>query len=199
MSRVINLRQAPREKEKPAISSVPVIQHEQTRPVPSRASTSVQRRPSPTQASSWSVVVPRRGALHQYRFVVILVLVGAAALFGIVQGNFLIALILGLMALVFALRFHARPQEMRVLLGEHGVQINDEVYYYKNLVSFWIDYEPGGAKELSLEVKKWYLPYLKIPLMDQNPVSVRTLLAGFLPEREHESSAADVFLRRLGH
>ena len=72
------------------------------------------------------------------------------------------------------------------------------MYYHKDLKSFWIEYNPEWLKELSLESAKWYMPYIKVLLNEQNPVEVRALIVNFLPEKEHEISLVDHVGRKLG-
>jgi len=72
------------------------------------------------------------------------------------------------------------------------------MYYYKELKSFWIDYNPNGSKELSLETRKWYLPYIKISIEEENPVGLRSFMIDFVPEKMHEPSLIDFISRKIG-
>jgi len=81
-----------------------------------------------------------------------------------------------------------------ITIDENGIRINNTIRYFKDIKSFWIDYSPGGIKEISFELRKWYMPYLKIPLGQQNPVKIHNFLILFIPEEEHEASLIDTFL-----
>ena len=103
-----------------------------------------------------------------------------------------------LSSLVLLLYSKQKPTTSKITVNQSGVSVGDEVYYYKDLKSFWIEYNPGGSKELSLESAKWYMPYVKVMLNNQNPVEVRSLVINFLPEKEHENSLVDHIGRKLG-
>ncbi len=80
-----------------------------------------------------------------------------------------------------------------------GIKTNDFLHRYGELKSFWIEYDPTlGIKELSLQTKKWYLPYVKIPIDEQNPVQLRLILLEFLPEVEHKDTLVEILARKLG-
>ena len=121
---------------------------------------------------------------------------GGAMLF--LQKDTLTAIFLILSSLVLILYSNKRPDISKITLNQAGVEIGDMMYYYKDLKSFWINYEPGSFKELSLEPRRWYLPYFKVSIENQNPLIIRSLLVNFLPEREHEHSLVDIISRRIG-
>jgi len=79
-----------------------------------------------------------------------------------------------------------------------GIQLDKKIIPYKNIKSFWISYEPEGIKELSIEQKKWYSPYIKIPLHSQNPVQIRDFMLNYAIEKEHEDTIFDTIARKLG-
>ena len=93
---------------------------------------------------------------------------------------------------------YTRGYEVREVANELGISIDNQPYSYKELKSFWIEYALGDIKELSLESKKWYLPYIKISIENQNPMELRAMLSNFLPEKEHEVSLIDLFAQKLG-
>jgi len=107
---------------------------------------------------------------------------------------------------VFTIYIYAKkePREIKFIVSGKGVQIDNTIYKFDELKSFWIFYNPaspaGGppdVKEISLRSKKTFMPYLKIPLGDQNPVEVRKFLLRFLPERKHQESIIDEWARRV--
>ena len=128
--------------------------------------------------------------------IVALVLGGGAMLF--FHRDTLTAIFLILSSLVLILYSNKRPEISKITIDQAGVKIGDMLYYYKDIKSFWIQYNPGEAKELSIESKKWYMPYVKISIEDKNPLSIRSLMINFLPEREHEKSIVDIVARKVG-
>ena len=110
----------------------------------------------------------------------------------------LMTVFLVLSPLVLLLYASKRPTISKVVISPAGVTIDDEVYYYKDLKSFWLDYNPNGSKELSLEARQWYVPYIKVYTEDQSPVEIRALMINFIREREHERSLIDFLGKKLG-
>ena len=124
-------------------------------------------------------------------------LAGAVALL-IFRYDALTSVFLILSSLVLLLYSKQKPIISKIIVNQSGISVDDIVYHYKELKSFWIEYNHGGPKELSLESAKWYMPYVKVLLNDQNPIEVRSLVINFLPEKEHENSLVDHIGRRLG-
>ena len=121
---------------------------------------------------------------------------GVAMLF--LHKDTLTAIFLLLSSLVLMLYSNKRPEISKITINQVGIEIGEIIYYYKDLKSFWINYEPGSFKELSLESRKWYLPYVKVSIDNKNPLVIRSLLINFLAEKEHEHSLVDIIARRIG-
>lgn len=129
--------------------------------------------------------------------VIVALLTGAIALL-IFKYDVLVSIFLILSSAVLLLYSKQKPTKSKITVDQSGIWVDNIMYYYKDLRSFWIEYNPGGSKELSLESTKWYMPYVKILLNNQNPVEVRSLIINFLPEKEHENSLIDYVGRKLG-
>jgi len=93
-------------------------------------------------------------------------------------------------------------QEARIMdfgITEDGVIAGKEIYRFENITSFWIFYEPGEMKVISLKIKSSYLtPFVHIPVHDQDPVKIREQLMKFIPEDKQELSIIDYLERILG-
>jgi hypothetical protein len=116
-------------------------------------------------------------------------------------------LVIATILTVFVVYIYAKkePRKIKFSISGNGVQIDQIVYKFEDLKSFWIFYEPaspaGGppeVKEISIRSKKAFMPYIKIPLNDQNPAEIRRLLLKFLPEKKHKESVIDEWTRRSG-
>lgn len=83
-------------------------------------------------------------------------------------------------------------------IRKRGVQVNDTLYPYKYLKSFWIFYDPPRQAEISLWSKKALTGYIKIPLGEEDPVKIRKLLIKFIPEKKQEESLSDIFVKIIG-
>jgi hypothetical protein len=129
--------------------------------------------------------------------VVILLLCGAGAML-FYHMDTLTAIFLILSSFVLILYAIKKPTLAKVTVNHAGVTIDDRTYYYKELKSFWLDYDSNGPKELSLEIKKWYMPYVKISIEKQNPMEIRAIMINFITEKEHEKSLVDLVSRKMG-
>ena len=191
MPKVLNLRKQPakapqtlqRPKEKVRIADKPLIVIEK-----------IPEKPEIFWEAPSFFYNPQKRYLS---LITIALLVGAAALL-IFKYDALTSIFLILASLVLLLYSKQKPTMSKIVVGQSGVLVDDVMYYYKDLRSFWIEYNPGGPKELSLESAKWYMPYVKVMLSDRDPVEVRSLIVNFLPEKEHENSLVDQMGRRLG-
>jgi len=115
------------------------------------------------------------------------------------QGNLITTIFFALLGAMLLLHAYQRPKFGAISINALGIQIGDRRYDYKEIKSFWVDYQPDyDIKELSLQLKKWYLPYIKIPIGQANPVQIRSFLLQFIPEIEHAEGLADTIARRLG-
>ena len=129
--------------------------------------------------------------------VVIALMAGATALLFYDQDT-LLAIFLMLSSLVLVLYANKKPDVYKIKVGQAGVSIGNRMYYYKELKSFWLDYNPHGPKELSLEARKWYLPHIKVSIEKEDPLELRSLMINFVPEKMHEKSLVDLIARKLG-
>lgn len=116
----------------------------------------------------------------------------------IVFENVLFSILVLLAGFAIALYGAKPPRMVSFVLSVEGIRIQNRVYPYESLKSFWIFYHPEHVKELSIESQKLIMPHVKIPLGDMNPVEVRAYLQQFLPERHQEESLIDVGTRFLG-
>ncbi len=122
-----------------------------------------------------------------------------ATLVQIFQKNLITTTFFALLGAVILLNASKKRQPKKFEIGPMGIKTNDFLHRYGELKSFWIEYDPTlGIKELSLQTKKWYLPYVKIPIDEQNPVQLRLILLEFLPEVEHKDTLVEILARKLG-
>jgi len=112
--------------------------------------------------------------------------------------NILFLIFIILAFLVFYIYANKEPRIIKFKIDEKGVEIDDRLHEFDSLRSFWIFYNPPDEKELSLRSKKTFLPYVRIPLADENPNEIRKFLLKFLPERRHRESLIDVWMKRAG-
>ena len=103
-------------------------------------------------------------------------------------------LLIGITVYIFSLK---RPREVRCKISRGGISVDNVQYNFRDLQSFWIFFEPPDLKVISLKHRKPYLPYIQIPLGDEDPVAVRRALMEFLIEEEQDESFSDKLARYL--
>lgn len=80
------------------------------------------------------------------------------------------------------------PKIIKISISENGIQIEQNLYPWTNIKSFWIFSEKG---ELLLELKKTLMPHMKILLGEMDPKIAREIISKFIPEKEQEESFID--------
>jgi len=113
--------------------------------------------------------------------------------------NFLFALIILLIAMVLILAGHEEPKPILVQIGQNGVVWHGKLYLYQDFEHFAIIYQPPYTKLLYLEHRNSFVPRLRIPLDDQNPLELRDHLKQYLRENldMQEEPISDVVARLL--
>jgi len=92
---------------------------------------------------------------------------------------------------VQALKF---PRTFRFSVLRDGIKIGDRLLLYKEIHSFWIFEEPS-INALSLTTKNLLNSHLLIPLGQQPPAPLRSVLAQYIKEVEHEEGLIDWLAR----
>lgn len=187
MARVIDLKSP--KKEEPIAH--PVVRDQQV------LTDSGQKLPYQTLRWIAPDAYRREGAREPYIFAGILVLLALGAIF--LQHDVILTVLLALMAVMVIVHVRKAPAPLQVEVSPLSIRLSGRTIGYDELKSFWVQYEPQyDIRELSLHFKKWYLPYMKIQIMDQDPVQIRAILIQFIPEVEHEETMVHSLVRRIG-
>ncbi len=115
----------------------------------------------------------------------------------ILQRDFLFGVLIVISSFAVLLYSVRRPKTVTIILSGAGVQIDDRLFSYDTLKSFWIFYRLGEEKELSVHSDRVVAPHIKIPLGPTNPNEVREYLLSYLPEQKQEESFIDLLARLM--
>jgi len=108
---------------------------------------------------------------------------------------FAVLIIIGSFTLVmYALR---QPRLIRFELNKKGVKIEDSLYPYKTLKSFWVQEEPFEEK-LLIQSNKILMPLISIPLGKVDIVKIKNILIENLEEEEIEEPLSHKIMESLG-
>ncbi len=196
MTRTIDLRKKIEKKEViPVIEEDLLVEHKTKEEI---STATVSPSSEKTGRLEWEAPSFYYNPQKKYLALVVTALLAGAGTMLFYHMDTLTVIFLILSSLVLILYANKNPLMSQVIVSQAGITIDDRVYYYKDLKSFWLDYNPNGPKELSLEARKWYLPYIKIPIENQNPAEIRSLMISFVTEREHEKSLVDLISRKIG-
>ncbi len=124
-------------------------------------------------------------------YVVVFVILVSLVALGLFSDNFPLAILAILIGLILYLFEKKEAQSFNFSVTTEGIVAQDRLYKFSSLENFWIFYEPGGKKDLSLKSAKNFIPYIHIPLGDVDPTLLRKILLEFIPEVEHEEAVVD--------
>ncbi len=118
--------------------------------------------------------------------------------YSIYTQNYLFAIVIALASFVWYAYAHQPPHRIDFAVTTRGIKIQNRLYEFQDLQSFWIFFDPPHVKELSIESKKTFVPFLKIPLGETKPTAVREQLIKFIPEKKQEETLTEIVSRRFG-
>lgn len=120
-------------------------------------------------------------------------IIGAAIVtYAIVTANFLFALIVLMVAIIFVTESRRQPKRLDCLITGSGAAVGKKFWRWSELDSFWIAYRPPEITNLYLVPKNPLDPRVRIPLERMNPLTVRQHLTQYLTEdlsREDEPTS----------
>jgi hypothetical protein len=134
---------------------------------------------------------------HQRSNLWYLIMIAAAVvliIYSIIVPNYFFALIIIIAAFILFLRRYEPAQDVTFRITEAGIIVGNQVFPYENLANFYIVYDPP-VKKLYFKLKGFNPDDLSIPLLDNNPLPIRSLLLEYLSEdlnKEHQT-ISDIF------
>jgi hypothetical protein len=90
------------------------------------------------------------------------------------------------------------PQIIDFAVTSDGIIAGKEMYEFDAIKSFWIFYEPHDIKVISLHTKSVLMPYVHIPIHDEDPVEIRRVLLEYISEVKQDPSLVDTLERLIG-
>ncbi|MBX4198577.1 hypothetical protein KW782_04605 [Candidatus Parcubacteria bacterium] len=115
----------------------------------------------------------------------------------IIFGNILLAVFVLLAALTAGIHMAREPHMVHINLTTRGIQIEDTLYTYESLQSFWIEDHIHPAT-IIVQSKKHFMPFIVIPISHISPDEVREYLLFHLKEVEHHESLGHKVLEYFG-
>ena len=100
---------------------------------------------------------------------------------------------------VFSLLVHSakKPKIVHCEINDRGIVIDNILYPFLTLESFWIDAHNTSPKIL-LKSSKTFMPYITIHIKEVNREKVREILLKYIAETEHYEPLSQKIMERFG-
>lgn len=95
--------------------------------------------------------------------------------------NFLLAVLIVMVGVVMVIQGGVQPPVIEVEISSLGIRRGSRFFPYAAIDHFWIVYDPP-IKSLHFVVPRSMFPTNHIPIDDQNPIELRTILKKFIRE-----------------
>lgn len=109
--------------------------------------------------------------------------------------------IFGILIIVgsFALVVHSskRPRTIHCEINDRGVVVDNILYPFLTLESFWINAHSRPAKVI-IKSHKTFMPFISIYIDEVDPEEVRDILLNYIAETEHREPLSQKILENLG-
>ncbi len=112
-------------------------------------------------------------------------------------GNYLLAILIIVSGFSLALFAVRKPEHVEYELQEDGVRVNNTLYPFNTLESFWVE-KFGVEPKIIIVSKKFFVPHIIIPIADHDPKKIRGFLLNNLEEVEHHEPLLHIITERLG-
>ena len=116
------------------------------------------------------------------------------AVASILLGNELFGILIFLGGLVTALLATREPQIISYAITQRGIRIDDKLYPYTTLESFYIDEDAAQGPELLIKSEKMFMPLLVLPLPFDTIDEIEEIVSQRLPEAHLEKPFAHTLL-----
>lgn len=125
----------------------------------------------------------------------------AIAVLAIYFHNFLFALLILIAAFTSILVAHTKPKQLHFQITRRGIQIDEIMYSYSSLESFWvIDEDVNKHDRIFLKSQKLLMPLIVIPFNSDeiDADDIRDYLLDYLDEEELEEPLLQKIMEYLG-
>lgn len=99
----------------------------------------------------------------------------------------------------FSLLLHSsqKPRIIHCEINDRGIVINNILYPFLSLESFWIDAHLRPAK-IIIKSHKTFMPFITVYIDEVDPEKVRDILLNYIAETEHQEPLSQKILESLG-
>ena len=159
----------------------------------------IKRKISDKEIFSWQAPSFSRKNKDPKWYVISIIFILIAIGYSVWQKDwYVIGIIVIVSAIMFWYVFSVHPKDVSYKITPMGIYIDDKLYPFSEIHSFWMVYN-GNVKSLYLALVKKYLPTVVIGMENVDPLLIKGFLLKKIPEQEKRGeSLVDKFTRIAG-
>jgi hypothetical protein len=117
----------------------------------------------------------------------------------IISKNYLLAVLLLMGGVMLGLYANDRPEPVHVEVSERGIKLNDDLYIYETMQSFWMYRDHKNRDQIVLVTGRKIMPQRIISLPESIPaLEIRRYLMEHLEEKESKPTMIDIIADSFG-
>ncbi|MEA2715592.1 MAG: hypothetical protein QOG91_620 [Candidatus Parcubacteria bacterium] len=121
----------------------------------------------------------------------------ALAVVAFIFGNVITGIFVLVAAVALVLHASRPPRILYHEINDRGLIVNETLYPFVSLDSFWIPHNEFPAK-IILKSRKTFMPFIVIFIDEVDPESVRRVMQTYIAETEHHEPLLKHLLERFG-
>lgn len=150
------------------------------------------------KAISWEAPEHHHVEKSSEWFAVVGILTLAAAAAAYALGNILFAVLIMLIGLVMSLVTIRTPEIIPYAVSARGIRVDDRLYPYTTLESYYIDEDDPKGPQLLLKGERLIMPLIVIPIPEDEVDEIEDIIAMKIPEEHLEESFFAKLLESVG-
>jgi len=120
----------------------------------------------------------------------------AIVIYALFTNGLVMAITFILIGMAGYIYINKEPRILDFMITKDGLIAGREIYDFDNLKSFWIFYD-NDVRAISLHTKSHLIPYIHIPIGDEDPVKIREILTKYIAEEKQEQGIVETVERLL--
>jgi len=133
---------------------------------------------------------------NDWHWTIATVAIAAAVISGFF-GNFLFAVLAIIAGMTLVFHGKRGKHELRIAVTLRGVRVNNELYPYDHMHSFWLDDE-HNPPTLYIKLNRMFFPVIDIPIGEMSENLLRGFLLQYANEEEYKPTFAHNITEALG-
>lgn len=121
----------------------------------------------------------------------------AIAAVAIIFGNVIPGIFVIVAAVALVLHAARTPRMIRYEVNDRGIAMNDVLYPFLSLESFWIPHDQSPTK-IILKSRKMFMPLIIVHIDEVDPEDVREVMLTYIAETEHHEPILKHILEKIG-